>query len=65
MNYKMMLYVFNILLSIYALSGIHFERIMKTNKIMESRILVMILAFVLAYLLTNFIFNFLEVSAIM
>lgn len=64
MNYKMLLYVFNILLCIYALSGINFNKIMKTNKIVESRILVMIFSFVLAYLLTNFIFDFLEVSAI-
>lgn len=64
MNYKMLLYVFNTLLCIYALSGINFNKIMKTNKIIESRIFVMIFSFVLAYLLTNFIFDFLEVSAI-
>lgn len=64
MNYKMLLYVFNTLLCIYALSGVNFNKIMKANKIIESRILVMILGFSLAYLLTNFIFNFLEVSII-
>lgn len=64
MNYKLLLYVFNIMLCMYALSGINFNTIMKTNKIVESRILVMIIGFGLAYLLTNFIFDFLEISMI-
>lgn len=64
MNYKLLLYVFNIMLCMYALSGINFNSIIKTNKVIESRILVMILGFSLAYLLTNFIFDFLEVSMI-
>lgn len=64
MNYKLLLYVFNIMLCIYALSGINFNAFIKTNKIIECRILVMIIGFILAYLFTNFIFDFLEVSTI-
>ncbi len=64
MNYKLFLYVFNIMLSLYALSGINFNNIIKTNKIVEVRLLVLIMGFILAYLLTNFIFDFLNVSAI-
>lgn len=64
MNYKLLLYVFNIMLSIYALSGINFNILMKKNKDIESRILVMIFAFIISYLLTNFIYDFLKVSAI-
>lgn len=64
MNYKLILYVFNIMLCIYALSGINFNAIIKTNKIIESRLLVMIFGFILAYLLTNFILDFLQVSTI-
>lgn len=64
MNYKLLIYVFNVMLCIFALSGVNFNAIMKTNKIAESKILVMVLGFSLAYLLTNFIFDFLEISMI-
>ncbi len=62
MNYKLIVYTFTILLNIFALSGINFEKFIKKDRIWETRILVMILSFVLAYLLTNFIFDFLSVS---
>lgn len=64
MNYKLLLYVFNIMLCMYALSGINFSAIIKNNKVVECKIFVMIIGFSLAYLLTNFIFDFLEVSTI-
>lgn len=64
MNYKLLIYVFNLMLSMFAISGINFEKIIKNNRIWEARILVMILAMSLAYLLSNFIFSFLEVSKI-
>ncbi len=64
MNYKLIIYFINIMLCIFSLSGIHFEKIIRKNKVWETRILVMILAFILAYLLTNFIFDFLECSQI-
>lgn len=64
MNYKLFLYVFNIMLCIYVLNSLNINNIFKTNKVVESRIFVMIIAFIMAYLLTNFIFDFLEISAI-
>ena len=64
MNYKLIIYFVNIMLCIFALSGIHYEKFIKKNKVWETRILVLILVFVLAYLLTNFIFDFLEWSQI-
>lgn len=64
MNYKLLLYVFDIMLCIYVLNGINFNGFFKKNKIIESRLFIMILAFILAYLLTNFIFDFLECSVI-
>jgi uncharacterized integral membrane protein (TIGR02327 family) len=64
MNYKVYLYVINVLLSTYALSGINFNKIMKSNKPIESRIIVIILSFILGYLFTNFIVDFLNASKI-
>lgn len=62
MNYKLLVYVFNIMLCIFSLSGINFEKLIKRDRVWETRILVMVLSLVLAYLLTNFIFDFLSVS---
>lgn len=64
MNYKLLVYVFTIMLCMFSLSGIHFEKFMKSNRVWESRILVMILSLILAYLLTSFLFDFLSVSKI-
>lgn len=62
MNYKMLVYVFNIMFCTFSLSGLNFEKIIKKNKIIETRILVIILSLILAYLLTNFIFDFIDCS---
>lgn len=64
MNYKIYIYVITVLLSTYTLSGINFEKIMKKNKVVEARILVLILSFICGYLLTNFIWDFMQVSRI-
>lgn len=65
MNYKILVYTFNIMLCIFTLNGIHIEKIIKKDKIIEAKMLIMILSLVLAYLLTNFIFDFLSISKIM
>lgn len=64
MNYKLLVYVFNIMLCIFSLSGINYEKFIKSNRVWETRILVVVLSLVLAYLLTNFIFDFLSISTI-
>ncbi len=64
MNYKLLVYVFNIMLCIFSLSGINYEKFIKSKRVWETRILVVVLSLVLAYLLTNFIFDFLSVSTI-
>ncbi len=64
MNYKLLLYVFDIMLCLFVLNGLNINHLFKQNKVIESRLLIMIIAFIMAYLLTNFIFDFLEVSAI-
>jgi len=64
MNYKVYLYVINVLLATYALSGINFDKLMKNNHHIEARIMVILLSFILGYLITNFIVDFLAVSKI-
>ena len=64
MDYKIYLYVFFVLLSAFSLSAVNFEKLIKKNKIIETKILVMILSFISGYLLTNFIVDFLAFSQI-
>jgi len=60
MNYKIYIYVICIMLSIFALTGVNFEKITRKNKVLEIRILVLIIGFILGYLLSNFIIDFLN-----
>lgn len=58
MDYKIYLYFICTLLSVFALSGVNFDKIMKKNKIWEARVLVLVLSLALGYILTNFITTF-------
>ena len=60
MNYKIYLYAIFLFLSIFTLSGVNFEKIMKKNKVIEARLLIMVLSFALSYMLTNFVYDFLN-----
>ncbi|HAB65930.1 MAG TPA: hypothetical protein DCE23_01050 [Firmicutes bacterium] len=64
MNYKAYIYVITLFLSIYSLSGVNFDRFFKTNKALEARIIVLILAVCMSYLLTNFITDFMSLTTI-
>ncbi len=58
MDYKIYLYFICTLLSVFALSGVNFDKIMKKNKVWEARVLVLVLSLALGYILTNFITAF-------
>lgn len=60
MKIKLFLYVFFTFLSAFGLTSINFNNIIKTNKYIEVRVLVMVLSFALGYLLTNFVIDFLN-----
>ncbi|MGN1337577.1 MAG: DUF1146 domain-containing protein [Candidatus Coprovivens sp.] len=64
MNYKAYIYIITLMISMYALSGINFDRIIKTNKAIEARVIVILLGIGLSYLATNFITDFIQVSSI-
>lgn len=61
---KAFLYVITILLSLFALNGINFDKFIKKNHIWEARFLIIILSIISGYLLTNFIVDFILVSQI-
>ena len=60
MNYKTILYTLNLLISIFALSGVNFDKFMKRNKPFEARVIIFILSFASSYLITNFIIDFIS-----
>ena len=65
MHYKAYLYVFFVLLSAFAISGINFDKVIRRNRVWEARILIIILSCISGYLLTNFITDFLSTTQIM
>lgn len=60
MELKIYLYVFFTLFSVFVLSGVNFDPIIKKNKVIEARLLVLSLSIALSYLLTNFVFDFIN-----
>lgn len=62
MNYKIYFYAMFLFFSIFIFSGVNFEKIMKKDKVIESRLIVISLSMALSYLLTNFTFDFLNLS---
>ena len=62
MDYKIYLYAMFLFLSIYIFSGVHIEKLMKQNKVIEARLLIMVLSISSSYLLTNFVCDFLNLA---
>ncbi len=58
---KLMLYIIFTFISAFGLSSLNFESIVKKNKNLEIRVLVMVLSFSFGYLLTNFVIDFLNI----
>ena len=58
MDYKTILYIIFTFVAAFALSGVNFNGIIKKDKFIESRVLVIILSLSLGYLLTNFVTSF-------
>lgn len=62
MNYKVYIYAFMVLVSVFALSGINFNELFKKNKYFEARVFVVLLILSLSYLASQFIICFIEAS---
>lgn len=64
MSYQIYIYVISLFLCAYAISGINFESIIRKNKVIEAKCLMMILCLSFSYLVANFIINFIQFSKI-
>lgn len=62
---KNVLYIIFTFVAAYGISGINFNGIIKKNKEIESRVLVIVLSFALGYLLTNYVYDFINLASIM
>lgn len=58
MNVKLLLYIFIVPFTMWAISGLNINHLFKKNAIMQARIIYVILAFIISYLLVNFIMDF-------
>lgn len=64
MNYKMLIYVFCVLISVFVVSGMNLNPIFKKNHMWEERIFIIMLSMIMGYLAANFLFDFINVSSI-
>jgi uncharacterized integral membrane protein (TIGR02327 family) len=58
MDYKIYIYVICIFLSAYAISGINFNNVFRKNKVIEARLLVLLLSLALGYLVGSLVISF-------
>ena len=58
MDYKVILYIIFSFIYAYALSAVNFNGIIKKGKVIETRVLTILLSLALGYLLTNFVIEF-------
>ena len=58
MDYKVILYIIFSFISAYVLSAVNFNGIIKKGKVIETRVLTILLSLALGYLLTNFVIEF-------
>ena len=56
---KLIIYLFVIPLTIYAVDSVNINCIFKKNKMYQSRVLYILLVFSLSYLVANFLYDFL------
>lgn len=61
---KPALYIICSFIAAFAISGINFNGLFKKDKVLESRIFVIVISLSLGYLLTNFVMDFINLTSI-
>jgi len=64
MNVKFLLYLITIPFVMYALDSLNINHLFKKNKVLQARILYIIIGLIITYLLVNFMYDFYDVSKI-
>lgn len=55
---KVSLYIFTLIMSIWAMEGLDLNRFFKQSRIYQARIIYLIIAMCISYLATNYIYDF-------
>lgn len=55
---KAVLYVFTLIMTIWAMEGLDLNKIFKQSRIYQARIMYLIFAMSISYLVTNFMYDF-------
>ena len=58
MDYKIYIYVICVFISAYALSGINFNNVFRKNRVVEAKLLVLLLSLALGYLVGSLVISF-------
>ncbi len=61
---KPALYIICSFIAAFAISGINFNGLFKKDKVLESRVFVIVISLSLGYLLTNFLMDFINLTSI-
>lgn len=56
--FKIYLYIFSLIMTIWAMEGINLNKFFKQGRIYQARIIYLIIAICISYLVTNFIYDF-------
>ncbi len=59
---KIYLYTIMLFFSIWVLDAVDFDKFLKKNKVIQARILYLLISIVLAYIIVNFIYDFYTIS---
>lgn len=62
MSYKVFIYAFMLLTTIFSLSGINYTSFFKKNHAFEAKIFVILIALSISFLASEFIINFIELT---
>ena len=60
MDYRIYIYVVCIFVSAFAISGINFNNVFRKNRIIEARVLVLLLSLALGYLVGSLVIAFIN-----
>ena len=64
MNFKIIIYGVSMLASVFAVSGINFEKFVKSRSVWETRVLSIMMILGLSYLVANFFISFISLIEI-
>ena len=55
---KVILYIFTLIMTIWAMDGLDLNRFFKQNRVYQARLIYLMLAMSISYLTTNFMYDF-------